>query len=271
MLIRREGEVAWYCPNEADCPPQIKGKLEHFISRKAMNIDSLGEGKIEMLFDLKRIHTVADLYDLTEIQLLGLEKIFASTSEKKERKVSFREKTVANILRGLESSKSVGFERVLFALGIRYVGETVAKKLAVHFGSIDTLMAAGYEELIETEEVGEKIAQSILDFFRDMKNIEIIDRLRSKGIQFELKEVHRELTSEKLKGMIFVVTGTFDKFPREEIKKVVEENGGKASGSISSKTTFILAGENMGPEKRKKAESLGVPIISLEDFLLMIG
>ena len=269
-LIRKEEEVAWNCPNEAGCPPQIKGKLEHFISRKAMNIDSLGEGKIEMLFDLKLIHSIADLYDLRESQLLGLEKIFTSTSEKKERKISFREKTVANILRGIESSKSVGFERVLFALGIRFVGETVAKRLAVHFGSIDKLMAAGYAELIEAEEVGEKIAQSILDFFREPKNIEIIHRLQSKGIQFEIKEVQQELKSEKLKGMIFVVTGTFEDFSRDEIKKTIEDNGGKNAGSISSKTTFVLAGENMGPEKRKKAESLNISIISIDEFLRMV-
>jgi len=270
-LIRKEGEAAWYCPNDVGCPPQIKGRMEHFISRKAMNIDSLGEGKIEMLFDLKLVHSVADLYDLTGEQLLGLEKVFASTAEKKERKVSFREKTVANILKGIETSKSVGFERVLFALGIRYVGETVAKKLAFHFGSIDALMAAGHDELIEAEEVGEKIAQSILGFFREPKNVEIISRLRERGLQFELKETLQVLKSDKLKGMIIVVSGTFENFSRDEIKKVIGENGGKNAGSISSKTTYVLAGENMGPEKRKKAESLGVPIISLGDLLKKIA
>ncbi len=269
-LTRKEGEIAWYCPNEVNCPPQIKGKLEHFISRKAMNIDSLGEGKIEMLFDLNLVHSVADLYDLTYDQLLGLEKVFAQTDEKKERKISFREKTVANILNGIESSKSVGFDRVLFSLGIRYVGETVAKRLTVHFNSIDNLLIAGYKDLIEAEEVGEKIAQSILDFFRNPKNIEIIHRLRSKGIQFEMKEAQQVLKSDKLKGMTFVITGTFDQFSRDGIKKVIEENGGKNAGSISSKTTFVLAGENMGPEKRKKAESLGVPIISIDNLLQML-
>lgn len=270
-LVRTEGEAAFYCPNEAGCPPQIKGKLEHFISRKAMNIESLGEGKIGMLFDLHLVSTVADLYDLTYDQLLGLEKVFVPVAEKKERKISFREKTVTNILKGIESSKSVGFERVLFALGIRYVGETVARKLAFHFNTVDNLMAADLEELTGAEEVGEKIAQSILSFFREPANIEIISRLRKKGVHFEIKEPSIRLKSEKLKGMIFVISGTFAAFSRDELKVAIEENGGRNSGSISSKTTFILAGEKMGPEKQKKAESLKIPMISVEEFLRMIG
>jgi DNA ligase (NAD+) len=270
-LIRNEGEAAYYCPNEQGCPPQIKGKLGHFISRKAMDIDSLGEGKIEMLYDENLIRNVADLYDLKETQLLGLEKVFKSAEDKKERKISFREKTVANILKGIEASKSVAFERVLFALGIRYVGETVAKKLASHFGSIENLIAAGYDELIQAEEVGEKIAKSILDYFNEPGNISIISRLREKGICFELGESTGKLKSDKLKGMIFVVSGTFDQISRDEIKQMIEENGGKNSGSISSKTNYVLAGENMGPEKRKKAESLGIPMISINEFLRMIG
>jgi DNA ligase (NAD+) len=184
-LIRSEGESAHYCPNETGCPPQIKGKLEHFISRRAMNIDSLGEGKIELLFDKGLITNIADLYDLQYENLLGLEKVYPESEGKKERKISFREKTVQNILQGIESSKQVGFERVLYALGIRYVGETVAKKLAVHFGSIDAVINAKHEELTEAEEIGEKIAQSIIVFFSNPENIKIIDRLKNKGVQFE--------------------------------------------------------------------------------------
>jgi DNA ligase (NAD+) len=253
------------------CPPQIKGKLEHFISRKAMNIDSLGEGKIELLYDKGLVKGIADLYDLQKEKLLGLEKIYPATDEKKERKISFREKTVENILNGIRSSLNVGFERVLYALGIRFVGETVAKKLAMHFGSIDAIMKATFEELIEAEEIGDKIAQSILDYCKDEKNLGIIHRLKEKGLQFEIREEQKQLKSEKLKGMIFVVSGTFEKFSRDEIKKEIEDHGGKNSGSISSKTTYVLAGEKMGPEKLKKAKGLGVPVISERDFLGMIA
>jgi DNA ligase (NAD+) len=270
-LLRNEGEAAHYCPNEAGCPPQIKGKLEHFISRKAMNIDSLGEGKIGMLYDNHLVTNVADLYDLKPEQLLGLEKIYEATDSKKEKKVSFRDKTVENIMKGIEQSKDTPFERVLYAIGIRYVGETVAKKLAVHFGSIDQIRNATFEELNEAEEIGEKIAASIIEFFKESKNREIIFRLKEKGIHFEVRDEEKNLKSEKLKGMTFVVSGTFEKFSRDEIKKEIEAHGGKNSGSISTKTTFLLAGENMGPEKRKKAQSLNIRIISEEEFLLMIA
>ncbi len=270
-LLRNEGEAAHYCPNEAGCPPQIKGKLEHFISRKAMNIDSLGEGKIGMLYDKKLVANIADLYDLRADQLLGLEKVYEATESKKEKKISFREKTVENIIRGIERSKETEFERVLYAIGIRFVGETVAKKLAAHFGSIDQIMNATFDELKEAEEIGEKIAGSILEFFKEPKNQEIIRRLKEKGLHFEIREEEKDLKSEKLKGMTFVVSGTFEKFSRDEIKKEIEDNGGKNSGSISSKTTYVLAGENMGPEKRKKAVSLHIPVISEVDFLGMIA
>jgi DNA ligase (NAD+) len=269
-LIRSEGESAHYCPNETGCPPQIKGKLEHFISRRAMNIDSLGEGKIELLFDKGLITNIADLYDLQYENLLGLEKVYPESEGKKERKISFREKTVQNILQGIESSKQVGFERVLYALGIRYVGETVAKKLAVHFGSIDAVINAKHEELTEAEEIGEKIAQSIIVFFSNPENIKIIDRLKNKGVQFETKGRNENLKSGKLKGLTFVVSGVFDTLSRDEIKKTIEDHSGKNVGSLSGKTSYLLAGENMGPEKQKKAESLGIPIITEDDFLKLL-
>jgi len=270
-LLRNEGEAAHYCPNEAGCPPQIKGKLEHFISRKAMNIDSLGEGKVGILYDSKLLSNVADLYDLRADQLLGLEKVYEATANKKEKKISFREKTVGNIMNGIERSKETGFERVLYAIGIRFVGETVAKKLASHFGSIDKIMMATFEELKEAEEIGEKIAGSILEFFSEPKNLKIIRRLKEKELHFEIREEEKNLKSEKLKGMTFVVSGTFEKFSRDEIKKEIEAHGGKNSGSISSRTTFVLAGENMGPEKMKKAASLDVRVITESDFLRMIA
>jgi len=270
-LLRNEGEAAHYCPNEAGCPPQLKGKLEHFISRKAMNIDSLGEGKIGILYDNKLVANIADLYDLMADQLLGLEKVYKATANKKEKKISFRDKTVENIMNGIERSKETGFERVLYAIGIRFVGETVAKKLAAHFGSIDSIMRATFEELKEAEEIGEKIAGSILEFFKEPKNQEIIRRLKEKGLHFEIREEEKKLKSNKLKGMTFVVSGTFEKFSRDEIKKEIEAHGGKNAASISSKTTFILAGENMGPEKMKKAVSLHISVISEVDFLGMIA
>ena len=266
-LIRTEGESAWYCPNETGCPPQIKGKLEHFISRKAMNIDSLGEGKIEILFDNGLVHHCADLYDLTYDRLIGLEKTYESTEEKKEKKISFREKTVANILNGIEASKKVSFDHVLYALGIRYVGETVAKKLAAHFISVEKLIAADFYELIEVEEIGEKIAQSIRAWFSEPKNIELINRLKAAGIRFTMEESLVPPLSTKLTGFTFVVSGVFEKFSRDELKKTIEAHCGKNTGSISAKTTYLLAGENMGPEKRKKAEKLGVPILSESEFL----
>jgi len=269
-LLRKEGEAAYFCQNENDCPPQIKGKLAHFIHRKAMNIDSLGEGKIEMLYDNGLLKNAADLYDLKYENLIGLEKMLPAGDEKKQKKLSFQEKTVANILNGIEASKSIGFERVLFALGIRYVGETVAKKLAAHYLNIDNLMLADFEDLKTVDEIGEKIAESIVFFFGDDKNLEIIKRLRNKGLQFEIVAKTVDLVSNVLAGKSFVVSGVFEQFSRDELKLAIEQNGGKNVSSISSKTDYVLAGDKMGPEKRKKAEALNVPVLSIVDFLEMI-
>ena len=269
-LFRKEGEAAYYCLNENECPPQIKGKLHHFIHRKAMNIESLGEGKIEVLFDNKLVMNVADLYELDYQQLIGLEKKIVS-EDGKTKIISFRQKTVENILKGIEASKSIAFESLLFALGIRFVGETVAKKLASHFRNIDNLMRATYEELITVDEIGDKIAGSLLEYFKEPKNIAIIERLKSKNLQFEIKENTALKLSNKLNGASFVVSGVFEKFSRDEIKNLIEQNGGKNVGSISSKTSYVLAGDKMGPEKRKKAEELSIPIISENDFITMIS
>ncbi len=268
-LVRKEGEAAYYCPNEDACPPQIKGKLEHYISRKAMNIDSLGEGKIELLYDKGLVRNPADLYDLTFDKLYGLEKIILSEDGKKQKKISFKEKTVENILKGIEKSKEVPFPSVLYALGIRYVGETVAKKLAYHFKSIDALKQSSIEELVYVEDIGERIAESVVNWFKKEQHIEMVERLKKHGIQFEIVE---EITvSDVLEGKAFVVSGVFEKYSRDEIKELIERYGGKNVSSISSKTDFVLAGDKMGPAKKEKAEKLGIPIISEEDFEKMIG
>ncbi|MCK4361302.1 MAG: NAD-dependent DNA ligase LigA, partial [Bacteroidales bacterium] len=248
-LVRKEGEAIFYCPNELDCPPQIKGKLEHFISRKAMNIDSLGEGKIEMLYDNNLVLNIADLYDLKYEQLFGLKKIFPATENKKERKVSFKDKTVKNILNGIEASKQVPFERVLYALGIRYVGETVAKKLAHFHKNIDNLKNATYDDLINIDEIGEKIAEAVINYFKNKKYLEIIEILKNKAIQFEINKQTTDIKENKLDNKSFVVSGVFKNFSRDEIKKLIEDYGGRNVSSASSKTDFILAGENMGPSK----------------------
>jgi len=268
QLERSTGEAAWYCPNEDNCPPQIKGKLEHFISRKAMNIDSLGEGKVEMLFDSGLVRDISDLYDLTLEKLVGLTKVI-ETDDQKEKKVSIREKSAENILNGIASSGNVPFERVLYALGIRYVGETVAKKLAKHFGSIDALMTAGTEELLSAEEIGTKIASSIISYFSNSKHLGIISKLRLSGLQFETDRTGSDNLSDKLSGRVFVVSGVFSR-SREEIKGMIEAHGGKNAGSVSKNTSYVLAGDNMGPEKRKKAAQLNIPVISEEEFLRMI-
>ncbi len=269
-LIRKEGEAAHYCPNEDACPPQIKGKLEHFISRKAMNIDSLGEGKIEMLYDHGLVKNVADLYDLTYEMIFGLEKVIPAGEGKKEKRLSFREKTAQNIIQGIEQSRNVAFPRVLYALGIRYVGETVARKLAASFKNIEQIMAASFEELIGVDEIGEKIAESVILFFRKPAHRQIVERLKAKGIQMEIIETENTFPA-LLEGKSFVVSGVFERHSRNEIKELIERYGGKNVGSISSKTDFVLAGANMGPAKKEKAKSLGIPIISEEDFEEMIG
>ncbi|MDP2235347.1 MAG: NAD-dependent DNA ligase LigA [Bacteroidales bacterium] len=268
-LVRTEGESAWYCPNSSSCPPQIKGKLEHFISRKAMNIDSLGEGKIEMLYDNGLIHSIADLYDLNQTQLFGLKKAFEG-EDGKVRKMSFREKTTNNILTSIEASKTVPYPRLLFALGIRFVGETVAKKLAEAFPSIDLLMMADKEALIAVDEIGDRIAESVLSFFAEPESHKLIEKLKNHGLQLEVIKSETQL-SNALEGKSFVVSGVFSQFSRDEIKEIIEQHGGKNIGSISSKTSYVLAGENMGPAKLEKATKLGVPIISETEFIQMIS
>ena len=270
-LVKADGETAWYCPNTLGCPPQIKGRIEHFISRKAMNIESLGEGKVEVLFDNNLIKDYSDLYDLTYEKLFGIEKtIVVDEINDITRKVSFKEKTANNIIEAIEKSKSVPFARVLFALGIKYVGETTAKLIAKSMGSIDNIINATVEELTEIEEVGEKIALSTKEFFADERNIHIISRLKNAGLQFE-QEKKVASGNQVLSGMNIVVSGVFSTMSRDEIKQLIEDLGGKNVSSISKKTTFVLAGEKMGPEKRKKAESLGIEIKSEDDFLKMIG
>ena len=281
-LERQEGEASWVCPNYTGCPPQIKGRLVHFIGRRAMDIESLGQGKIEMLYDAGLIHNPADLYDLTENKLLSLGEIFASmksqspentepddlsgNSEKKERRVLFQKKSVENVMKGLNNSKQVPFDRLLYALGIKYTGETVARKLARHFTDMDTLMNAGTDKLLEVEEIGPRIAGAVTEYFANPRNREMIERLRKQGLQFSLPQTE-EKVSDKLAGMTIVVSGTFSLYPsRDDLKKEIESHGGKVSGSVSSKTSFIIAGENMGPEKRAKAESLGIRIITEEEF-----
>jgi DNA ligase (NAD+) len=269
-LVRNEGEAAHFCPNEDGCPPQIKGKLEHFISRKAMDIDSLGEGKISLLYEKGLVSNAADLYDLKYDDLLGLEKVIEDEESGKSKKISFREKTVEKILKGIENSKQVPFPRVLYAIGIRHVGETVAKKLALHFGDLDRLIFADDEELTAIPDIGDRIANSIQDYFSKTEHIIMIERLRRIGLKFFLDDVPSQ-GSSKLDGKSFVVSGVFTGYSRDAIKKTIEENGGKVTSSISSRTDFILAGENMGPEKKKKAEELDIPIINEEEFNAMIN
>lgn len=270
-LQRQEGEASWVCPNEKGCPPQIKGRLVHFISRKAMDIESLGEGKIEILYDAGIVTNVADLYDLNTKKLFGLSKTFVATENKKEKKISFQDKSVSNILNGLQNSKQVPFERVLFALGIKFIGETVARRLARHFKDIDSLMAATMEQLLAVDEIGPSIAGSLLHYFTDPDNLSIVNRLRQHGLHFSITG-SLELLSDKLAGLTVVVSGTFSLFPkRDDLKKAIEQHGGKVASSVSSKTDFIVAGENMGPDKRAKATLLSIPIISEEEFIQRIS
>ncbi len=256
-LVREEGEAVWYCPNEEGCPPQIKGRIEHFISRKAMNIEGLGEETIDLLFRQGLVHDITDLYDLRPEQLAPLERL--------------GEKSAMNIIRSIEKSKEVPYERVLYALGIRYVGETVARTLARRFPSIDALAKASFEELVETEEIGEKIAQSIRQFFQKPKNLEIIRKLKEKGVTLEAAPEETESAPPLLTGKTFVVSGVFDHFSRDGIKEAILKYGGKVSSSVSSRTSYLLAGEKPGPNKLEKAHALGVPVISEEDFLKMTG
>ena len=275
-LMQNEGEVAWYCPNTLGCSPQIRGRIEHFIERKAMNIESLGEGKVELLYEEGLIKNVADLYDLSYDKLFGLEKVITIQDEYSllpvaTRKVSFKEKTALNILDALEKSKAVPFERVLFALGIKFVGESVAKILANALHDIDHIIHASIEEMTQIDEIGEKIALSVRSFFKDERNIEIVNRLKKAGLQFVVEEKRASDKEQVLAGKSFVVSGVFDHYSRDGIKETIEAYGGKNVSSISSKTDYVLAGDKMGPEKRKKAESLNIPIITEAEFEKMIG
>ena len=269
-LIRKEGEAAHYCPNDSGCAPQIKGRIEHFISRKALDIDSLGEGKIGILFDSGLVNHAADLYALQFDQLVGLSKTIINEETGEERLVSFREKTAQKIIDGIAQSKQVPFHRVLYGLGIRFVGATVAKKLAEHFQTIERLATASLEELVSVDEIGEKIASSVVGYFANPDNAEIVGLLQAAGLQMEAEQPE-ELASTNLDGKKIVVSGVFTKYSRNELKAEIERHGGKNVGSISAKTDFILAGENMGPAKLEKAEKLGVPIVSEDEFIAMIN
>lgn len=256
-LIRYEGEAAHYCPNETSCPPQIKGKIEHFISRKAMNIDGLGPETVDMFYRLGLIKNTADLYQLTADDIKNLDRM--------------GEKSAENIIKGIEASKEVPFERVLFALGIRFVGETVAKKIAKSFNDIDELENANLEKLINIDEIGEKIAQSILTYFTNPLNRELIERLKSTGLQLYRREEDLSGYTDKLAGQSIVISGVFTHHSRDEYKELIEKNGGKNVGSISAKTSFILAGENMGLAKLEKAHKLGIKLMSEDEFLTLIS
>lgn len=256
QLIRNEGEAQHYCPNAEGCPPQIIGRIQHFISRKAMDIEGLGGETVALLVNNGLINNYADLYTLKTEQIIPLERM--------------AQKSADNIIKGIEASKQIPFERVLFGLGIRYVGETVAKKLAAHYKSIDALKNASEADLMTVDEIGERIAQSVVAYFSSEENIAAIERLKLYGVQLEISAENLANQTDTLKGQIFVVSGVFTQVSRNELKTLIENNGGKVSGSISSKTNFVVAGENMGPSKKSKAESLGVSIISESDFLKMI-
>lgn len=255
-LVRYEGEAIHYCPNDTGCPPQIRGRIEHFISRKAMNIESLGPETIDDYYRHGLVKNVADLYDIDVQQING---------------DGSREKSARKIVDGIEASKQVPFERVVFALGIRLVGETTAKLLARHFQNIDKLMAATLDELTHIDGIGEVVAKSVITYFHTQNNVEIVERLRKYGLQMSLSQEQLDSHTELLKGMTIVISGVFQKHSRDEYKAMIEQNGGKNTGSISAKTSFILAGENMGPSKLQKAENLGVNIINEDQFLEMIG
>jgi len=255
-LIKREGEAQHVCPNSKNCPPQIKGKIEHFVSRKAMNIDSLGGETIDLLFQAGLVHNVADLYDLTKEQIIPLERM--------------AEKSAANIIDGIKASKNTPFERVLYGLGMKHVGETLAKKLARYFKDLEALKNANREVLLEVGDVGEIIADSIIEYFKEADNIDVLERLRSKGLKFALDAEEMANSTELLQGKTFVVSGVFTKHSRDEMEELIEKNGGKNVGSVSSKTSYIVAGENIGPAKLDKAKKLNIPIITEDEFMKMI-
>ena len=255
-LVRYEGEAAHYCPNEMGCPPQIKGRIEHYISRRAMDIDGLGPETIDLFYRLGMVRTVADLYSLNESEIASLERL--------------GEKSARNIIEAVDRSLQVPFERVLFALGIRFVGETVAKKLANSFVSIEALEAATLDDLVDVDEIGPRIAQSVRAYFENEQNRNLIKRLKEAGVQMRISEDRLSGFTDKLDGATIVISGTFTHHSRDEYKQMIEQHGGKNTGSVSAKTTYLLAGENMGPAKLEKARKLGIKIISEEDFLQMI-
>jgi len=256
LLVRNEGEAVHYCPNERGCPPQIKGRIEHFIQRKALNVEGLGPETIEQLFDKGLVKDPADLYDLTLETLLSLER--------------FGKKSAENLLKGLENTKNIPFRQVLFGLGIRFVGITVAEKLAAYFSSIDAISHATFEELLAVPEIGEKIAYSITEYFSSQEHLTYIGRLKAAGLQFTREEVFTELASTKFEGKTFVISGVFQSFDREELKEKIETNGGKVVSSISGKLSYLVAGENMGPAKLEKATKLGIAILSEDEFTKML-
>ena len=254
-MIRAEGEAQHYCTNDLGCPPQIIGRIQHFISRKAMDIDGLGGETVTLLFQNGLVQNYADLYELTKEQLLPLERM--------------AEKSAENLINGVLASKNIPFEKALFALGIRFVGETVAKKLAKHFKSIDALRLATFEELLLVDEIGDRIAASVVSFFQDENSLEIINRLQSYGLQFE-SESEAALESEVFAGKTIVVSGVFEQLSRNELKAKIEANGGKVGSSISTKTDFLVAGDKMGPAKLEKAKQLNVQIITEQDFINLV-
>ena len=263
LLTKEEAEAGHYCPNYNHCPTQILGRFQHFISKKAMNIDSLGAERIKYLLDHKLISDFADLYTIKEEELIGLGNIIES-----EKKSTIQEKGASNIIQAVQNSKAIPFERVLYALGIRYVGEVVAKKLVKHYKNIDNIINANFLELTQIDEIGEKIAQSIIDYFTNSENINLINKLKSQGIKFEIEET---FSTNKLEGLSFVVSGRFENYSREGLKKTIEDNSGKILSGVSSKVDYLVAGEKMGPEKKRKAEKLGVKIISEQEFNSMIN
>jgi DNA ligase (NAD+) len=256
-LVRNEGEANHYCPNFYGCPPQIIGRIQHYISRKAMDIEGLGGETVALLFNNGLVHNYADLYELTIEQILPLDRMAQKSAE--------------NLVKGVENSKNIPFESVLFALGIRFVGETVAKKLAKHYKNIDALSQATLMDLILVDEIGDRIAQSVIDFFENQENRIIIERLKKHGVQFEIIEKINPNATDKLSGKTFVVSGVFEKFSRDDLKKAIEDNGGKVGSSISAKTDYVVAGDNMGPAKLEKANKLNIPIISEDDFMKLIN
>jgi len=263
LLTKEEAEAGHYCPNYNHCPTQILGRFQHFISKKAMNIDSLGAERIKYLIDHKLISDFADLYTIKEEELIGLGNIIES-----EKKSTIQEKGASNIIQAVQNSKAIPFERVLYALGIRYVGEVVAKKLVKHYKNIDNIINANFFELTQVDEIGEKIAQSIIEYFSNPENINLINKLKSQGIKFEIEET---FSTNKLEGLSFVVSGSFENYSREGLKKTIEDNSGKILSGVSSKVDYLVAGEKMGPEKKRKAEKLGVEIISEQEFNSMIN